>query len=114
MAALLGKLFPAFARPASRREELTELLQESVGDKASFDSHEGALLQNFLSLRDLTAADVMIPRADIFAVSSQDSFDDIINQMSAANHSRVPVYRDTLDDVVGIIHIKDLFAHLRK
>ena len=107
MAALLGKLFPAFARPASRREELTELLQESVGDKASFDSHEGALLQNFLGLRDLTAADVMIPRADIFAVSSQDSFDDIINQMSAANHSRVPVYRDTLDDVVGIIHIKD-------
>ena len=113
MAALFGKLFPAFARPASRREELTELLQESVGDKASFDSHEGALLQNFLSLRDLTAADVMIPRADIFAVSSQDSFDDIINQMSAANHSRVPVYRDTLDGVVGIIHIKDLFAHLR-
>ena len=49
MAALLGKLFPALARPASRREELTELLQESVGDKASFDSHEGALLQNFLS-----------------------------------------------------------------
>ena len=99
MAALLGKLFPALARPASRREELTELLQESVGDKASFDSHEGALLQNF-------------PRADIFAVSLNDSFDDIIQQMSAANHSRVPVYRDTLDDAVGIIHIKDLFAHL--
>ena len=74
MAALLGKLFPAFARPASRREELTELLQESVGDKASFDSHEGALLQNFLSLRDLTAVDVMIPRADIFAVSLNDGF----------------------------------------
>jgi len=112
MVALLGKLFPTLARPASRREELTELLQESVGDKASFDSHEGALLQNFLSLRDLTAVDVMIPRADIFAVSLNDSFDDIIQQMSAANHSRVPVYRDTLDDVVGIIHIKDLFAHL--
>ncbi len=112
MAALLGKLFPTLVRPASRREELTELLQESVGDKASFDSHEGALLQNLLSLRDLTAIDVMIPRADIFAVSLNDSFDDIIQQISAANHSRVPVYRDTLDDVVGIIHIKDLFAHL--
>jgi len=113
MAAFLGRLFPAFARPASRREELTELLQESVGDKASFDSHEGALLQNFLSLRDLTAADVMIPRADIFAVSCHDSFDEIIRQMSVDNHSRVPVYRDTLDDVVGIIHIKDLFGHMR-
>ena len=42
MAALLGKLFSGLARPASRREELTELLQESVGDTASFDSHEGA------------------------------------------------------------------------
>ena len=80
MAALLGKLFPALARPASRREELTELLQESVGDKASFDSHEGALLQNFLSLRDLTAVDVMIPRADIFAVSLNDSFVQIMNK----------------------------------
>ena len=112
MAALLGKLFPALARPSSRREELAELLQESVGDKASFDSHEGALLQNFLSLRDLTAVDVMIPRADIFAVSLNDSFNDIIQNMSNANHSRVPVYRNTLDDAVGIIHIKDLFAHL--
>ena len=112
MAALLGKFFPALARPASRREELAELLQESVGDKASFDSHEGALLQNFLSLRDLTAVDVMIPRADIFAVSLKDTFDDIIQQIRTANHSRVPVYRTTLDDAVGIIHIKDLFAHL--
>ena len=43
MAALLGKLFPALARPSSRREELAELLQESVGDKASFDIHEGDL-----------------------------------------------------------------------
>ena len=77
MVALLGKLFPVLSRPASRREELTELLQESVGDKASFDSHEGALLQNFLSLRDLTAVDVMIPRADIFAVSLNDGFDDM-------------------------------------
>jgi magnesium and cobalt transporter len=87
MADFLGKLFPVLARRASRREELTELLQESVGDKASFDSHEGALLQNFLSLRDLTAVDVMIPRADIFAVSLNDTFDDIIQQIRTANYS---------------------------
>ena len=113
MAPFLGRFFPAFARPSSRREELTELLQESLDDKTSFDSHEGTLLQNFLGLRDITAADVMIPRADIVSVALADGFDDIIQQMSDANHSRVPVYRETLDDVVGIIHIKDLFAHLR-
>ena len=113
MMTLLGRFFPSFARPSSRRDELTELLQESLDDKTSFDSHEGTLLQNFLGLRDITAADVMIPRADIVSVALADGFDDIIQQMSDANHSRVPVYRNTLDDVVGIIHIKDLFAHLR-
>ena len=113
MISFLGKFFPMFARPTSRREELTELLQESLDDKTSFDSHEGTLLQNFLDLRDTTAADVMVPRADIVSVALADGFDDIIQQMSDANHSRVPVYRDTLDDVAGIIHIKDLFANLR-
>ena len=113
MMTLLGRFFPSFSRPSSRRDELTELLQESLDDKTSFDSHEGTLLQNFLGLRDITAADVMIPRADIVSVALADGFDDIIQQMSDANHSRVPVYRNTLDDVVGIIHIKDLFAHLR-
>ena len=113
MMSFLGRFSPSFARPSSRREELTELLQESLDDKTSFDSHEGTLLQNFLGLRDITAADVMIPRADIVSVALADGFDDIIRQMSDANHSRVPVYRNTLDDVVGIIHIKDLFAHLR-
>ena len=113
MISFLGKFFPIFARPASRREELTELLQESLDDKTSFDSHEGTLLQNFLGLRDTTAADVMVPRADIVSAALADGFDNIIQQMSDANHSRVPVYRDTLDDVAGIIHIKDLFANLR-
>ena len=113
MISFLGKFFPILSRPASRREELTELLQESLDDKTSFDSHEGTLLKNFLGLRDITAADVMVPRADIFSVALADGFDDAIQQMSDANHSRVPVYRETLDDVAGIIHIKDLFAHLR-
>ena len=98
MMPLLGRFFPSFSRPSSRRDELTELLQESLDDKTSFDSHEGTLLQNFLGLRDITAADVMIPRADIVSVALADGFDDIIQQMSDANHSRVPVYRNTLDD----------------
>ena len=113
MISFFGKFFPIVSRPSLRREELTELLQESLDDKTSFDSHEGTLLQNFLGLRDITAADVMVPRADIISVALADGFDEIIQQMSDANHSRVPVYRKTLDDVVGIIHIKDLFAHLR-
>jgi magnesium and cobalt transporter len=110
---VVAKLFPQFATPPSLRQELTDLLEESVDEKAGFDSHEGTLLRNFLGLRDLTAADVMIPRADIVSVDMAESFTDIIRQMSEANHSRVPVRRQSLDDIAGIIHIKDVFAHMR-
>ena len=110
--ALLSKLFPALSPPASRRDELENLLAVPSADMASFDPHEEALLRNILGLQDLNASDVMIPRADIVSVSMLESFSEIIAQMTAANHSRLPVRRETLDDIVGIIHIKDVFAHL--
>ena len=112
MRSVIGRFLP-FLNPAlSRREELAELLETSANDKASFDSHEGTLLQNILGLRDLNASDVMIPRADIVSVDMGDSFAEIIRQMSEKKHSRLPVRRDTLDDIAGIVHIKDLFAHM--
>ena len=109
---LLSKIFPALSPPASRRDELESLLAVPSADMASFDPHEEALLRNILGLQDLNASDVMIPRADIVSVSMSESFSEIIAQMTAANHSRLPVRRETLDDTVGIIHIKDVFAHL--
>jgi magnesium and cobalt transporter len=110
--ALLSKIFPALSPPASRRDELESLLAVPSADMASFDPHEEALLRNILGLQDLNASDVMIPRADIVSVSMAESFSEIIAQMTAANHSRLPVRRETLDDIAGIIHIKDVFAHL--
>ena len=110
--ALLSKIFPALSPPASRRDELENLLAVPAADMASFDPHEEALLRNILGLQDLNASDVMIPRADIVSVSMAESFSEIIAQMTAANHSRLPVRRETLDDIAGIIHIKDVFAHL--
>ena len=109
---LLGMVFPALKPSSSRRDELETLLADSSADRASFDAHEGTLLRNILGLRDLNASDVMIPRADIVSVGMSESFSEIIAQMTAANHSRLPVRRDTLDDIAGIIHIKDVFAHL--
>ena len=110
--ALLSKIFPVLSPPASRRDELESLLAVPSADMASFDPHEEALLRNILGLQDLNASDVMIPRADIVSVSMSESFSEIIAQMTAANHSRLPVRRETLDDIAGIIHIKDVFAHL--
>jgi magnesium and cobalt transporter len=108
----IGRMVPALAPRSSPRAALENLLADTAKDRASFDAHEGTLLRNILGLRDLNASDVMIPRADIVSVGMTESFSDIITQMTAANHSRLPVRRETLDDIAGIIHIKDVFAHL--
>ena len=54
----------------------------------------------------------MVPRVDIVTVSMSDNFNDIVNQLTKANHSRVPVTGETKDDIVGIIHIKDVLANI--
>jgi CBS domain containing-hemolysin-like protein len=70
------------------------------------------MLTNILNLRHLTADDVSVPRADIVAVDITTGIDSLIETMSREGHSRLPVYRGTLDDVVGMVHIKDVLAHV--
>lgn len=92
------------------RESLEELIQkEDAGDLPSAVD-ELALLRNILNLHALTAYDVMVPRADIVAVDIDTSLDDLVRTMSTEAHSRIPVYRGTLDDVAGVVHIKDVLA----
>ena len=107
----LKNLLPGNSAPLAR-EEITELLEESIRDTVSFDSHEGTLLRNMLGLRDITAVDVMVPRADIFYVDRSDALEQVIEKMIAAGHSRVPVVNSNLDQVDGILHIKDLLRVL--
>ncbi|XDZ65567.1 hemolysin family protein [Alphaproteobacteria bacterium LSUCC0684] len=94
--------------PALAREQLAELLEESIRETVSFDSHESMLLKNILGLRDITATDVMVPRADIVSVDIDDGIENIFKTIVEANHSRVPVTRGSLDNVLGILHIKDV------
>lgn len=111
------KLISALAKPfnlrrGSVREELTDLIETSMKDEASFDNHESALLKNMLGLRDITAEDVMVPRADIISVDITEDFDTVAAQISAANHSRVPANDGKMDSVRGMLHLKDLLPHL--
>ena len=110
---LLNKIKTFFERPESRRQKMTELLEDSATDRELFDRHEGTLLRNLLGLRDKIASDVMIPRADIVSVSMRNDFSEISKQISQVRHSRIPVYREALDDVAGFIHVKDIFASLQ-
>ena len=71
---------------------------------------ERVLLANVLSLRDLTVVDVMVPRADIIAVDAAVGIDELIEKFKTENHSRLPVYRDSLDDCIGMVHIRDVLG----
>lgn len=92
------------------RASLEELIEENGEDSSPIDPHEGAIIRNVLGLRDITAYDVMVPRADIVAIDAETPVADIVNQMALSGHSRVPIYREGLDDVLGMLHLKDLIG----
>ena len=97
---------------SSLRDAIEELIEESEGesDESPINRDESSLLLNILKLRDLTARDVMVPRADIVAVPLDIELDALVRSMTTHGHSRLPVYRETLDDVVGMVHIKDVLS----
>jgi CBS domain containing-hemolysin-like protein len=73
-------------------------------------SHERELIENIQEIRDQPVSDLMVPRADIVAVDVDTERDELLKLLVARAHSRLPVYRDTLDEVIGIVHIKDVLA----
>ncbi len=96
------------------REALEEYIEEADDgdDLTSAAAHERVLIANILELRDLTVVDVMIPRADIVAIDIGTSQKDLLSLLSEKQHSRLPVFREKLDEIVGTIHIKDILACL--
>ena len=92
----------------SVRETLEELFEDREEEDLPIDEHERRLLGNILHLRDLSAYDVMVPRADITGVDSKITLEELIEVIHVKGHSRFPVYRGTLDDAVGLVHIKDV------
>ncbi|TCR68907.1 hemolysin family protein [Bosea sp. BK604] len=91
----------------SIREDITEALAQDSGQLADLSAQERVMLSNVLSLRERRIADVMVPRADIIAVSAETTLGQLLGLFSTAGHSRLPVYGDTLDDPRGMIHIRD-------
>ena len=78
----------------------------------TFDGHERALIENVLKLRDLAAWDVMVPRVDIVGVELQTPFDQVVRLLIDEGHSRLPVYEEDLDHIVGMVHVKDVLGYV--
>ena len=103
-------------REEALRDVIEEIIEQAEAEgegqtgEEPITAGERNLLRNIFLLRDLTARDVKVPRADIVAVDETIGFDDLLNELNTHGHSRLPVYRESLDDVIGFIHIKDLVA----
>jgi magnesium and cobalt transporter len=108
----LKKLFKK-NEPETLRDTIEELIEERDEAEPSIESGERALLENVLNLRDLTAQDVMIPRADIISSSITGDADEMIQMMVKNSLSFLPICSDTLDHIVGVIHIKDVLSWLQ-
>ena len=93
------------------REVIEELIEESVESDEPISEDQRVLLANILKLRDSTVADVMVPRVDIVAIQADTPLDEVVRMIQREAHSRYPVFRDSLDDVIGMIHIKDVLAY---
>ena len=94
----------------SVREAIEELIEEDGEKTSSLETEERNLLSNILSLKDRTVFDVMVPRANISALDVNASLSDLIELINTEAHSRVPIFQETLDDAIGMIHIKDVMA----
>ena len=91
--------------------------EESINkldDQVITDNDENELLRNILQLNEKTVEDVMVPRADIVAISINQSMKEILDTIDYNLHSRMPVYKSNLDDVLGMIHIKDMISNTDK
>lgn len=93
-------------RSSSLRRELEETLEHDPG--GAFSAEERTLLANILRLRDVRVEDIMVPRAEIEAIETGESLGKLIGRFRESGHSRMPVYRDSLDEPIGMVHIKDV------
>src|SRR5882757_2359432 len=93
------------------RADLKDVLEDGAGE-TGFSPTERIMLKNILGLRERRVVDVMVPRADIIAVQRDIVLGDLMKIFESAGHSRLVVYDDTLDDAVGMVHIRDLVAFM--
>ncbi len=107
------KKVPFFDSSQNIRESIKDVIDDRSNAKNGFDlsSKEKSILTNILSINQLKVSDVMIPRASIISVSHQSNYDELIKIIENESHSRMPVFRKDLDDVLGMVHIKDIIKY---
>ncbi len=100
-------MFPFFKKKKSN--DIEEMIEEK---RESLHEEEKDMIKGIVGLGETTVKTIMVPRTDVVAVSIDQSFDDIVKTVIKSGHSRIPVYKDTIDNVIGFLYAKDLLPYL--
>ncbi len=108
------KLFDLIRK--KNKEDIKDVLEDLIDDKSNgseeIDDRTKSIFKNVINLSDKCLEDVMIPRADVDAVSSDVKVNNLISFINKTKHSRIPIYEENLDKIIGMIHIRDLFEKI--
>lgn len=100
------------SKSALTKEELIELA--NIGkEKGTIEDDEHSLISSIVSFAGLSVSEVMTPRVDIYAVSADESYEKTVNVITQSGHSRIPVYKDNIDEIIGILFAKDLLVFVK-
>lgn len=99
----------SISRDKGLREDLESVIEthQAQNPQDELGQETRSMMRNLIAFSDLRVDDVMVPRADIIAIDDSATMRELLDKFNEANHSRLPVYRETLDDVAGMIHVKD-------
>lgn len=109
--ALIGKIFKTERTATVTEGELITIV-ETAESEGELKEHESQLIRSAIEFEDLDVKDIMIPRVNVVAVDDSSDMDAIYNKFTESGYSRIPVFHETIDSVIGIIHEKDFYAIL--
>ena len=109
---ITSKVKPDKSRTALKEIEISELADYGA-EKGTFEEGESEIIQSIVDFKDVTAREVMTPRVDITAVSVDTDIEELMKVITESGHSRIPLYENNLDNIIGIIYAKDLLPYLK-
>ena len=93
-------------------EKFTKLIKE--GEKiGTIDNHEATMLQNFFGFANTVVREIMVPRTEIFMVNVEENINELADMIISSGHTRIPVYRDNVDNIIGVINAKDVLKVIK-
>jgi len=110
---LMSKIFKTKKSQGITEEELITIVEEATQD-GGIDKEESELIRSAIEFNELEASDVLTPRVSLITIDETATSEDIMNTFTESGFSRLPVCRDTIDDIIGVLHIKDFYANLGK